>query len=75
MGFFPRKTPADQSVEEPAPIAPAADPEKTAQAHDRSLEKDNINDLITKDAQAGIQKVEAVTAVWSKTHLILAYTL
>lgn len=74
MGFFPRKTPADQSVEEPAPIAPAADPEKTAQAHDRSLEKDNINDLITKDAQAGIQKVEAVTAVWSKTHLILAYT-
>lgn len=30
-------------------------------------------DLPDKDAQAGLQKVEAITSVWSKNSLILAY--
>lgn len=30
---------------------------------------------ISKDAQAGVQKIEATTQVWSKNMLILAYAL
>ncbi|CAJ2511705.1 Uu.00g073300.m01.CDS01 [Anthostomella pinea] len=30
-------------------------------------------DAISADAQAGVQKIEAVTKVWSKNHLIAAY--
>ncbi|GME45200.1 Siderophore iron transporter [Neofusicoccum parvum] len=71
MGFFPKKTVAEQPAEEPAPAAPS-DIEKTAEPHHEPV-KDSVEDLITKDAQAGVQKVEAVTAVWSKWHLILAY--
>ncbi|EKG15937.1 Fungal trichothecene efflux pump [Macrophomina phaseolina MS6] len=68
----PRLTRPEQPVEEPTAGGRVGD-QKTAEAHDQALEKDNINDLITKDAQAGLRKVEAVTAVWSKLHLVLAY--
>ncbi|KAL1640675.1 hypothetical protein SLS58_006689 [Diplodia intermedia] len=71
MGFFSKKT-AELPTEEPAPIQPVAD-EKTLEPQHESLDKDNINDLVDKDAQAGVQKVEAVTAVWSKLHIALAY--
>lgn len=30
---------------------------------------------LSKDAQAGVQKMQATTSVWSKTHLITAYAL
>ena len=33
------------------------------------------DELPEKDAQAGLQTVEAVTAVWSRQSLILAYVL
>lgn len=74
MGLFSKKT-ADLPVEEPAPIRPAGDDKTFEPQQDAALEKDNISDLIDKDAQAGVQKVEAVTAVWSKTHIAIAYLL
>lgn len=33
------------------------------------------SDLPDKNAQPGLQKVEAVTAVWSRTSLVLAYVM
>ena len=33
------------------------------------------DELPEKDAQAGLQQVEAITAVWSKRSLVLAYVL
>ncbi|KAF9631134.1 putative siderophore iron transporter protein [Lasiodiplodia theobromae] len=72
MGLFSKKT-ADLPVEEPAPIRPAGDDKTFEPQQDAALEKDNISDLIDKDAQAGVQKVEAVTAVWSKLHIAIAY--
>lgn len=42
-------------------------PRETSQAHDE--------EELSKDAQAGVLKMEASTTVWSKTHLILAYIM
>ena len=38
-------------------------------------QSDSDDESVNKDAQAGVQKIEATTSVWSKTHLILAYIL
>ena len=32
-------------------------------------------DVISEDAQPGIQKIEAITSVWSTSHLTFAYIL
>jgi hypothetical protein len=31
--------------------------------------------LVRKDAQTGVQKIEATTQVWSKKHLLAAYVM
>lgn len=36
---------------------------------------DSDDDIINKDSQAGVQKMEATTKVWSKKHLIAAYIM
>ncbi|KAI1097479.1 MFS general substrate transporter [Jackrogersella minutella] len=41
--------------------------------HPHSSDGDTDLDTIDADAQAGVQKMEATTKVWSKSHLILAY--
>lgn len=42
-------------------------------AQDATAEDDQ--DAIDKNAQRGVQKIEATTKVWSRNHLILAYVL
>ena len=32
-------------------------------------------DEISLDAQQGVQNIEAITKVWSKTHLVIAYIM
>lgn len=32
-------------------------------------------DKISEDAQAGVQKIEATTKVWTKTALVVAYAM
>ncbi|KAI1136778.1 MFS general substrate transporter [Hypoxylon sp. FL0543] len=39
----------------------------------RNSETDSDPDSIDHNAQAGVQKIEATTKVWSKSHLIMAY--
>jgi hypothetical protein len=36
---------------------------------------DSDSDEISTNAQAGVQTIEAITKVWSKTHLIMAYIM
>jgi len=36
---------------------------------------DSDGDVAQKDAQAGVQKMEAMTQVWSKKHLVAAYVM
>jgi len=35
----------------------------------------DIDEHISQDAQAGVQKIQAAAAVWSKKHLIAAHAL
>ena len=50
-----------------------ADAEKNRDTNYPSDVQSVDSDLPDKDAQPGLQKVEAVTAVWSRTSLVLAY--
>lgn len=36
---------------------------------------DYYEDIIHKEAQPGVQKIEATTQVWSKKHLLAAYIM
>ena len=36
---------------------------------------DSDSEKISPEAQAGVQKIEAITSVWSKSHLITAYVM
>ena len=44
-------------------------------AHTESTPVDTDDDLINKEAQSGVQKAEATTPVWSKSHIITAYIM
>lgn len=55
-----------------------SDDEKKAAPVDTNLETDGVesdSDRISQDAQAGVQKIEATTKVWTKTSLIVAYAM
>lgn len=52
-----------------------ADAEKNTETNYPSDAQSLDSDLPDKNAQPGLQKVEAVTAVWSRTSLVLAYVL
>ncbi|OHE90783.1 major facilitator superfamily transporter [Colletotrichum orchidophilum] len=72
MGLFSNKAPVEEQVAADPTGTPTYD-EKTAGEHpgDRSSDDEPIG----KDLQAGVAKVEAMTAVWTKRDLIIAYTL
>jgi hypothetical protein len=38
-------------------------------------DNDSDDELVHRDAQAGVQKMEATTQVWTKKHLIAAYVM
>lgn len=42
---------------------------------DRDQNSESDSDAISPDAQPGVQRVEAMTKVWSKAHLITAYVM
>lgn len=52
--------------------------EATAHSQPRSVtaqDNDSDDELVHRDAQAGVQKMEATTQVWTKKHLIAAYVM
>ena len=38
-------------------------------------EADSVGEPVQENAQAGVQKMEATTQVWSKKHLVAAYVM
>ncbi|KXJ96649.1 major facilitator superfamily domain-containing protein [Microdochium bolleyi] len=55
---------------EPGTTGNSADLEANVNEHGNTSDSD---DAISKDAQLGVQKIEATTKVWTKKHLIIAY--
>lgn len=51
------------------------DMSKDARARTEDVPSESDSDEISADAQAGVQKIEAITKVWSNTHLIVAYVM
>ncbi|TDZ16490.1 MFS siderochrome iron transporter 1 [Colletotrichum orbiculare MAFF 240422] len=67
MGLFNKRTP-----EEGVAVEPVHNPDEKSLRN--TAEKSSEEDLVSKDVQAGVAKVEAMTAVWTKRDLIIAYT-
>ena len=44
-------------------------------SQDVPTDSDTDADEISLDAQQGVQNIEAITKVWSKTHLVIAYIM
>ena len=59
--------------------APEVDAQHDGSAHAVPTDADrpslSSDELPEKDAQAGVQQVEAVTAIWSRQSLVLAYIM
>ncbi|KAI1506387.1 major facilitator superfamily domain-containing protein [Biscogniauxia marginata] len=53
--------------------SPEKDKETGVLSQQHPHDSDNDSDAVDKDAQAGVQKIEATTKVWSRSHLIAAY--
>ena len=46
------------------------------EAHERSVAvADSDSEIVSQDAQVGVQKMEATTQVWTRQHLIIAYVM
>ncbi|KAI1941920.1 MFS siderochrome iron transporter 1 [Ophidiomyces ophidiicola] len=67
---FSNVGPAAPLAEKLHPQAPDAEMVKESE-----FISDADSDTISKDAQAGVQKMEATTTVWSTSHLVAAYVL
>ncbi|KAK3068166.1 MFS siderochrome iron transporter 1 [Teratosphaeriaceae sp. CCFEE 6253] len=58
--------------------APVVEDETTAESkteavHTDASARDSDSEIVSQDAQAGVQKMEATTQVWTRNHLIAAY--
>lgn len=51
------------------------DTDKEVGVKNQDVSTDSDTDEISVDAQPGVQDIEAVTKVWSKTHLVFAYIM
>lgn len=68
--------PTANSTQETATPPVLADSKATATETQRGSslnDSDSDDEIVHKDAQLGVQKIEATTQAWSKSHLILAY--
>ncbi|KAE9372653.1 MFS general substrate transporter [Stipitochalara longipes BDJ] len=73
--FFSAKIPYDE-VEAATERSPdGADKEFGVKNQDVPTDSDTDADEISLDAQPGVQNIEAITKVWSKTHLVIAYIM
>jgi hypothetical protein len=61
-----KKAPTDDTNNTPSVHKPQASPNQ---------DTDSDQGFAQKNAQSGVQKMEATTQVWSKNHLVAAYTM
>lgn len=66
-----RREPNGRAKAATAQIQAHPDPAHSTPAQDTA----SNDELVQKDAQPGVQKMEATTKVWSKKHLIAAYVM
>jgi hypothetical protein len=69
MGLFSKKPPI-----EPPPVETNESTEKTPEG-DLGVTKptESNQETISKDFQTGVQNVEAVAMIWTRSHMITAY--
>jgi len=53
--------------------SPNPDDQEVVQKKNHAIVFSEDSDQISQDAQAGVQGVEAMTKVWTKSNLVLAY--
>ena len=53
----------------------ADDTDKEVGVRTQNVPTESGSDEISTEAQPGVQKIEAITKVWSKTHLATAYIM
>lgn len=70
MGF---KSPLERFRSTDIPVAEGVAPIPDKEAAVQNNVSPEDSDQISADAQAGVQGVEAMTKVWTKSNLVLAY--
>lgn len=70
MGLFSKTTPEGDVTT----VAPEIADEKDS-GQNNPVEKSDFNDDLEKDAQGGVQKIEAAAQVWSKWHMVAAFVM
>lgn len=81
-GSEPRASPKQDARETPGIELENKTPANTSNTSDESESRaspkqatDSDGDIAQKNAQAGVQRMEAMTQVWSKKHLVAAYVM
>jgi hypothetical protein len=70
MGLFSKTTPEGDVTTIPPEIA-----DEKGSGQNNPVEKSDFNDDLEKDAQGGVQKIEAAAQVWTKWHMVAAYVM
>ena len=73
LAFFDRLKPDHTPSDTDHPHA--EDDEKAPHVSDYRSSGESSQERLTEDAQAGVQNIEATTAVWTKKALIIAYSM
>lgn len=78
----PRVSPKQDARDTPSNELENKNAADTRNTHDESESRaspkqgtDSDGDIAQKNAQAGVQKMEATTQIWSKKHLVAAYVM
>ncbi|UKZ57496.1 hypothetical protein TrVGV298_011353 [Trichoderma virens] len=71
MGLFSKAAPEGDITA----VVPEIADEKGNGHNDAAVEKSDFNSDVDKDAQDGVQKIEAAAKVWSKWHMVAAYLI
>ncbi|KAL6798334.1 MFS general substrate transporter [Trichoderma sp. SZMC 28012] len=70
MGLFSKTTPEGDVTTIPPEIA-----DEKGSGQNNPVENSDFNDDLEKDAQGGVQKIEAAAKVWTKWHMVAAYVI
>lgn len=76
MGFL-SKTKAGDAVTpvDPSRTSPKSNSIDAEKSHQVLTAKEDEDEGISLDVQAGVKKVQAATTVWTKGHMIAAYVM
>jgi len=73
--FFPSRTPNGEVEAATERSTDENGKDVGIKSQDMPTDSETDSDEISLDAQQGVQNIEAITKVWSKTHLVIAYIM